>query len=284
MNDRVLIAILPVVVTLTIVLVVVAIRRRAKETPVDQARLREVQADWRAPDELQSHAPPRNVRYEARARAAFVLAVVAAVGVVTAAAFLGPIVLREQRDQDLVRREGIPGTGVITRRWTTQSKSTSYHVAYAYDVGNTHYEAEAGVSRANYDRFTVGATAGIHYAPSRPDVSRMDDASSVPAWLKLLVFLPALLLLAIPWRVAQMKRLLAWGTPTGAVVTRSGPTKGGLAIRYKFLDPTGEVVTGSEVVSSRGAPQAGDVITVLVDPDRPRRAARYPLSMVRLGE
>jgi hypothetical protein len=283
MNAPLTLAIVSVTVVL-LVLVIVAIRRRAADLPVDQARLREVQAAWRAPEELLSQATPRNVRYETRARTAFTVVAVAIVGVVTAAAILVPMALREQADRDLVLREGVPVTGTITRRWEVHGKSTSYHVDYVYDVAGTRHASEADVSRATYDRLPVGAPAAVRYVPSRPDVSLMDGATTVPVWLKLLIFLPALVLFVVPWRVAQMKRLLAWGTPVGAIVTRSAPTKGGRAIRYQFLDATGEIVTGNDVVSFTAAPQAGEVITVLVDPDRPRRMARYPLSMVRLGE
>ena len=67
-------------------------------------------------------------------------------------------------------------------------------------------------------------------------------------------------------------------------MTRISPTKGGQAIRYQFLDPSGEVVTGRDTVPSGSGVGAGETVTVLFDPNRPRRVARFPLSMVQLGE
>jgi hypothetical protein len=271
------------VLTLTVVIVLIR-TRRTQEVPVDRERLRALQAEWRAPAELLSHATPRDVRFSARGRAVLALVGAATVGLATVGGFLIPGVQQEQRENALIREEGKPWSGAITGRWATHSKSTSYHVAYEYEVGGHRYASQANVPRGSYDRFTVGASAPIHYAPSRPDVSRMDDADNAPPWIRLFIFLPAVLFLLVPWRFMQRKKLLAWGTPVGAIVTRSSPAKGGRAIRYQFLDPSGEVVTGSEVVASRDAPQPGEVITALFDPDRPRRAGRFPMGMVRLVE
>jgi hypothetical protein len=284
MSDAALVPVVAVVAVIAIIVIIVAVRRRTTELPVDQARLRELQTEWRAPAELQSNATPRNVRYTNGARALLVLMAAIAVGAVTAAAFLVPAVRQELQDNESIRSEGVPGGGTVTSLWADSGKSTSYHVAYTYAVGDNRYASKATVSRESYDRLSVGATTALHYAPSRPEVSRMDDAVNEPPWLKLLMFIPLSLLALVPWRLIRVKKLLAWGTPVGAIVTRSAPTKGGLAIRYQFLDPSGEVVTGSEVVPSRGAPQAGETITVLFDPDRPRRTGRYPIRMVRLGE
>ncbi len=157
-------------------------------------------------------------------------------------------------------------------------------MTYVYNAGNRQYTAEVRVARRNYERLAVGATVTIRYAPSRPEVSRMDDAQYDPPQLRLLAFVPILFLLIAPFGVIRARKLLAWGTPVGAVVTRVSPTKGGTAIRYEFLDPGGEAVTGSDVVPSRGEVKAGDVITVVFDPDRPRRKARYPMAMVKAGE
>lgn len=277
-------SIIAVLAIVAIVIAIVATRFRSKDVPVDRVRLREVQAAWRAPAELSSAATPRNVRYAGKARAGFVLLAVVAVGAATAAAFLVPEVRREQQDDALVRREGIPAGGIITSHWADHGKSTSYHVAYAYTVDGHQYASRAEVSRSAYDGLTDGAPAAIHYAPSRPDVSRLDLAVDVPAWIKLFLFAPLIVLLVIPWRFMRLRKLLVWGTPTGAVVTRRSPVKGGIAIRYQFLDSSGEVVTVREAVSSRDAPQPGDVITVVCDPDQPRRAARYPIALVRLDD
>jgi len=275
--------IVALLVVAVIIVAVVVNRRSTMNVSVDEPRLREVQAEWRAPEELLFRSTPRDVRYTGTARLVLTLVALAGVAAVVFAAFLVPAVLRDQQSLTLLEREGVQASGTITRQWTTRHKSnTDYHVAYTYEVDGRGYASEAEVSKASHARFGVGGAAGMRYLPSRPEFSRLDASVNSPPWIKLVIFLPALLLLAVPWRFARIKKLLTWGTPVGAVVTRNAPTKGGRAIRYAFLDPSGQVVTASEIVKSRDAPAAGDVITIVCDPNKPRRAGRFPFTMVTL--
>lgn len=272
-----------VVAIVAIVAGIVRTRGRTKEIVVDQTRLFALQREWRAPEELLS-TTPRDVRYTKSARVMFVLVAAGILGFATAGVLLIPGMQREQQDNELVRREGVASNGTITARRVNKGKSPSYRVTYAYEVGSRRYTSVAKVARRDYDRFEIGSPAAIHYLPSQPDVSRMDDGERDPPELRLLIFLPIFFLLLVPLIAMRLKKLLAWGTAVGAIVTRVSPTKGGLEIRYQFLGPNGELVEGSDVVPSRGEVKVGEIITVLFDPERPRRKARYPLAMVRVGE
>jgi hypothetical protein len=283
MSDIALAVVASMVFVAVIIVAVVVNRRSTKNVPVDEARLREVQAEWRGPEELLFRSTPREVRYTGTARALLTLVAVAGVAALVFAIFLVPAVLRDQQSLSLLEREGVQASGTITRQWTTRNKSnTNYHVAYTYEVDGRGYASAAEVSKGSQARVGVGGAVGLRYLPSRPEFSRLDASVDSPPWIKLVIFLPASLLLAVPWRFARIKNLLAWGIPVGAVVTRNAPTKGGRAIRYAFLDPSGQVVTAHEVVKSRDAPAAGDVITIVCDPNKPRRAGRFPFNLVTL--
>ena len=283
-TDQLVVLIAVIAAAAALVSVIVRNRGRTHAVAVDHTRLLALKNEWCAPAELMAASTPREVRLTRSARVMLALVAAGIVGFAIAGVLLLPGVQRDLQDNDLVRREGITGSATISAHRMIRGRSASYHVTYAYDAGNRQYAAEARVTRRDYERFAVGSTVAIHYAPSRPELSRMDDARYDPPQLRLLVFLPILFLLIAPFGVMRVRRLLAWGTPVGAVVTRVSPTKGGTAIRYQFLDPGGDAVTGSDVVPSRGEVKAGDVITVVFDPDRPRRKARYPMAMVKVAE
>ena len=188
MSEVILAFVVALFVAAVLIAAIVANRRGTKSVPVDAARLREVQAEWRGPEELLFRSTPRNVRYTGSARTALTAAAVAGGAVVVIAAFLVPAVLRDQRNLALLDREGIPANGTITRRWTTSHKSeTNYHVAYTYEVDGRGYASVAEVSKASHDGFRTGGAAGLHYAPSRPEFSRLDASVDHPPWIKLLV-------------------------------------------------------------------------------------------------
>jgi hypothetical protein len=283
-TDQVVLLISVLAAAVAIVSVIARIRARTQEIPADHTRLIALAKEWRAPAELVARSTPRDVRYTKSARVMFAILGVGIMGFATVGVLLIPGMRRAMQDNELVRREGVAIDGIITGRRTTHGKNESYHVTYAYEVGNRRFTSDARVARRDYGRLTIGAKAIVHYAPSRPELSQLDGADRDPPQLRMLIFLPILFLLIAPFSAMRLRKLLAWGTPTGAIITRVSPTKGGKAIRYQFLDPNGEVVTGSDVVPSPGAVKAGDVITVVFDPDRPRRKARYPMPMVMVGE
>jgi hypothetical protein len=255
----------------------------ARPENVNHERLLGLQtADWQAPHELRSHATPRNVRFTTAGRIfLFVIATISA-GLTGFGFALIPDMRREQRDNELIQTEGVPSAATVTRRWTSTGKTTCYNVLYTYETGGAPYRGQAVVSRPVYDRSFAGSTVAIRYLPSRPGVSRMDDGNYTSPWMKLMIFVPAVFMLAVPWRLVLMKNLLMWGTPVGAIVTRSARVKGGRSIRYQFLDGSGQLVTGRDIVESSTAPEEGEVITVLFDRDRLVKTARYPLRMVEL--
>jgi hypothetical protein len=107
-------------------------------------------------------------------------------------------------------------------------------------------------------------------------------------WLPPLVFGASLAVSAL--LSAALRRqwsLLAHGRPAQATVTQTkrgvpGVKTAASRVHYEFRILSGARRTGQYYVE-KGAPPAGAALTVLYDPENPRRNSSYPLSLVRLG-
>src|SRR5262245_52415178 len=266
-----------------IVVAITAWVRASRDVALDHEQLRAVQAGWQAPEELRWQATPREVRITSAGRIVFTLVLTIGVVLVVVGLMLIPGMRRQQLDNEQIRSSGTIGMATVTSRWKSTGKHTSYHVSYDYNVGGIRYTGKAEVDSGTYVRSTTGTALSIHYLPERPDAGLLDNALTTSPWVTIALFIPAVFLLIMPWRLWQLKNLLASGTPVGAIVTRTVRTKSGRSIRYQFLDPTGQVVRGSDVVPSIMAPQPGDIVTVLFDPNRAVKTAYYPMRYVELN-
>jgi hypothetical protein len=269
-----------------VALVIVAMTawiRAWRDSPLDYEQLTAVQARWHEPEELRLQATPRDVRLTSAGRTTFALTLTFGVVLVAVGLMLIPGMRRQAADNELIRTEGARGTATVMARRKSGGRHTSYYVTYDYTVAGVRYSAQAEVTSHTYARSTTGAELPIHYLPSRPDAGLLDDAVTTSPWSTLALFIPAVVLLIMAWRLWLQKNLLASGTPVGAIVTRTVRTKSGRSIRYQFLDPTGQPVTGTDVVPSIMAPQQGDIITVLFDHGRTVKTASYPMRYVELN-
>lgn len=265
------------------VLLIVLSRRRSKAVPVDRERLLDLQNQWRAPAELLSLPVPRPVRLTVQAKLVVGFIVLFLAGAGAFAVFGVTAMERERQRAELLGREGVSGAATVVRKWSTSGKSTSYYVQYSYEVGDKLFHRRARISAGAWRRLHPGSQVAMRYAPSDPEVSRLDLESSAPSWLVLfpaVIFVVVIVLLPLP--ILTQRKLLQSGNPTGAIVTRVVPVKNGQSVRYQFLDMAGNEVAGSSMAAKAGAPEPGQAVTVLYDPDRPRRNTLYPPQMVRL--
>jgi hypothetical protein len=123
----------------------------------------------------------------------------------------------------------------------------------------------------------------VRYLPSDPRLNHPIAwrANTVPLWLP---YLAAAILGALSWLAAHsirsQRKLLEEGRAAPALVTRHTKTKDGKTIHYEFPLLSGAVRQGRSGPSKK-PPAVGSVICVLYNPDRPRRNAAYPLSLVK---
>lgn len=150
-------------------------------------------------------------------------------------------------------------------------------------MGGQIYHRQARISSSAWRQLRPGSQVSARYVPSSPDISRLDLESRTPSWVAFLPFgVFALVIVLLPLPILRQKKLLQSGSIAGAIVTRVVPVKNGKNVHYQFLDTAGNEVAGSAMISTSQAPEAGQAVTVLYDPDRPKRNSLYPPQMVRL--
>jgi hypothetical protein len=273
----------PIAIAIAIASLAILVRQRRRSTiTVDRDRVVNAQAAWTAPDGLANASLPRAVKFTGIAWFVFAVAVLFVVGSGVAGWFISRNAERDRETAELLQREGIAVQGSITRKWRGGGRSNSHNVAYTYTAPDGVHSASAQVTTSFYNRVGPGAPARVIYAPSNPGVHQIESGIPTPAWLKYTVFFPLAVFLVIPFIVWRQRSLLEYGTPAGAVVERVAPMKGGWMITYQFLGASGDTVKGRCSVSVK--PNAGDTITVVYDPERPKRSARYPLKYVTLED
>ena len=165
-------------------------------------------------------------------------------------------------------------------------------VYYRYAIDGRKYGAYAAIASESSHKPQVGSSLTVRYLPSDPahaypsahPQSRADDQFIV--WLMPCLFLAfplafAALQLSFVW---PQHRLLAGGHASRAVVTRCRVSQGrsaGYVFYYEFPVPDGGLCQGK---GFSGSPLAeGSVVTILYNPNNPRRNAPYPMDTVRLA-
>ena len=252
----------------------------------DRSKLLAVQSQWRAPAELLALPPPRPVRLTGAGM--FVLGVGLLMFVL--GVFLGAWVitdtLRGEERQQRLQREGVNTKAEVVKKWLDPRRrgQTRRYVLYRFEANGRSYERRAMLSSGAFQSVQVGDFVPVRYVASSPEQSRLPQESDpwLPLWGALLVpvFFFSLMAL-IGWFVLLQRRLLRWGQLTGALVTDISQMYGNQHVAYQFLDPTGNPVSGTGTTESK---VSGEIVTVLFDPNKPRRNAPYPPALVRLGK
>jgi hypothetical protein len=192
----------------------------------------------------------------------------------------------------------------LTRRLTAEGRETEATVArlssgaglnavtYDYAIDGRSYEANALIASERWQSLQVGSPLAIRYLPSDPtqaypEADPPNSRNDLPTFLLVLCFalgFPlffAALCLSVLWR---KRCLLAGGHAVHGVVTycRAIQHSGGrYVLYYSFPLPEGGMCQGRG--HSRAQLAEGSIVTVLYDPNKPRRNAPYPMETVRLA-
>jgi len=239
-------------------------------------------AAWTTPAEL-GGSPPRPVRLTVSG----VVLMVVAMGMLLGGAILGTKLSRDAASQSatatVLKEQGAEIDGIILRLWRTGNKDRSYRVAYQFELQGQIFHGEADAPRSEWERLRQDASVRVRYLPSDPSISRPVDwePPRSPAWLPLVApasFGCTTLIIFVMLR--KQRRLLEDGRAAPGVINKVTRTKNGKTVRYDFLLPGGSKEKGSGLMK-RGPAEIGALVTVIYDPDEPRRNAPYPFELVR---
>jgi hypothetical protein len=243
----------------------------------------DVSRNWKAPSAV-AGSGPREVRLTAGGKALTLLSLLMLLGAATMFVFLSRQGQREAAERAALDVGSVETQATVTRHWRTGGKSDTPKVAYEFEYQGRKYHGSSSAPRAQWRDLTVGSPIGVRFLPTNPELNHPSGwtihviAPWMPPLMSSIFAITALLPL---WITRRDSRLLRDGRAAPARVTGARRTKGGYAVLYEFRLPDGSVRRGRSG-PTRKPPDTGDVITILYDPESPRRNAAYPLRLARV--
>jgi hypothetical protein len=230
---------------------------------------------------------PRYVRLTLAGRALLVLAVCLFAGAIAAMVGLTAVAQREAANRNAILERGVMTTGTVTRLW--QDDDNRRKVAYRFEAAGESFTANRNVSSERRRGLTVGAPIAVRFLPDNP---RVNDLGGTPDRPMPMAIPPlaatglATLGATCVWAIRGQRRLLEDGRAAPGIVTAHKTDKSSHgkhhSMTYAFQLTSGAMATGKAGTSSK-PPAIGSVVTVIYDPDRPKRSRVYPFSLVRPG-
>ncbi len=249
--------------------------------------------NWQVPAGL-DRSVPRRVALTGSGKAVMVTAILFLVAAAAAIVGLGLVAARQSAKAWQLDKEGMTTSAVVTNTWEQrQGKSKRYWISYRFGAGDRNYEGQATVSRGRWQALHEGSLVQVRYLPSDPEVHGFPGTSStgdVPFWVPPLIALEfGAVGTAMLIGIRLQRRLLTEGRPAPGIVTwhrRVAAAHGRRANRYgyRFRLLSGALAEGKAGSAKKNPPPEGTPITVVYDPNYPRRNAVFPFSLVRLDE
>jgi hypothetical protein len=241
------------------------------------------------PPELERSAP-RDVGLTTGGRALMVLAWLLVAGAVTAGIALY-FEARRQSDAALnFDQRSVTASAVVDRLWRkTSDEDKPAFAAFHFDAGGLRIDGESRLPVSRWRELRNGSTVPVRYLPDNPRRfvvagqrrSRMPFA--VPYVVSSILAAIALLCLAV---VQWQRRLLSEGRAALAVVTAVRKSHGSSGETQREMVYEFPVLAGTIATGKAGAAKAvavGTRISVVYDPEQPKRNRPYPFSLVTLN-
>jgi Protein of unknown function (DUF3592) len=178
-------------------------------------------------------------------------------------------------------------TGTVLQKFQTETHVKSgvtrhYHLSVQYSPSGTAQMGRIEVSQKYYAMVTSGQTIPIHCDRQKPSEFTLDEDSTHTPWQTLI---PLVLLVVLRFVFGSLKRFAENGVAVkGLLVSNPGrglTRRGILSIYYEFGQ---EAYNGLYMPRrQRGvAKKAGDTVSLLIDPEKPRNYIVYPMPEIRI--
>ena len=231
---------------------------------------------------------PRSVSLTAGGKwAVFGIAALLAGGVVGGALLLDRSV-RDQTRLEQYRNDSVAGTATISRiHPAPRGEDKRQKVEYRFTAGGGTHSGSARFRARDVQALREGDDLPIRYLPEQPSINwpERHEPSGVPILIGPLLFAgTAAGALAIAATLRRQRRLLSEGRPAIARVMDAKRVQVGKhrpwRVSFEYTALSGARHRGSFDRGSK-PPAVGTEITILYDPDNPKRVAQYPLSLVK---
>jgi hypothetical protein len=254
---------------------------------VDSKNLSDLWRDWTPPPEL-NRSIPRPVALKAGGVVLYVMSGVFALAGIALFITFQIQTKRAKAEIAQMQVEGQDTEADVVRLWRTGSKTTEYRVRYRFSANGQPYAKDAKISFKHWSQLTQDSLIAVRYRPSDPSHSypTADPPQILPPWFPFLFggMFPCIGGMML-WMVRREYRLLEEGKPAPATVVaaRWGGYSNGRRnnyVSYEFPLAGGGVRRGRSQTQGR-PPAVGSLITIIYNPDNPRRNAKYPLCTVK---
>jgi len=245
-------------------------------------------ANWQPPPELQ-RSIPRPVELRLAGWALVVVIVLMAAGAIALGIGLNISRQRAQALRAMVEREGVGVEGRVVETGRTGSEDRARFIVYRYAARGREYEKRVVLGSRSRELAQVGAVVTARYLPGEPERSWMlgYEPNGPPLWAVFLA--PVSMVAAAPLLARLLRtqaRLLSTGRPAEAHVLGSRRVSTGKSTHYQ-VEYEYRILSGAtrkvKVDASRRPPEPGATVTLIYDPDNPKKAIAYPLALVRVA-
>jgi hypothetical protein len=247
-----------------------------------------MRATFSLPPELERSAP-RDVGLTTGGRALMVLAWLLVAGAVTAGIALS-FEARRQSDAALnFDQRSVTANAVVDRLWRKSGDGKPAFAAFHFEANGERIDGESRMQLPAWRELRTGSTLPVRYLPDNPRrfvlAGRRRNGMPFAVAYVVSAILGAIALLCLA-AVQWQHRLLSEGRSVRAVVTAVRKSKGSSGethteMVYEFRVLAGTLATG-KAAAKKGA-AVGTPISVVYDPERPKRNRPYPFSLVTLN-
>lgn len=239
------------------------------------------------PPELERSAP-RDVALTTGGRALIVLAWLLAAGALGGGAALHVKAGRQSDEAVDFDRRSVSASAVVDRLWRKSGDGNPASVAFHFDANGARIDGESRIPLGQWRRLSTGSTVPVRYLPDNPRrfVMAGQRRGGVPFAVPYVVaFILAAMALLCSAAVRWQRTLLSEGRSARAIVTAVRNHKGSHGathreIVYEFPVLAGTKATGKATAGKTA--EVGTTISVVYDPEQPKRNRPYPFSLVTL--
>jgi hypothetical protein len=238
---------------------------------------------WTAPDGL-ADSGLRPVRLSGTGIFLLGLSAVLVIGGLVLGVFLWNQSRRESAEREQLERGGALAQATVVRLWRS-GKENNRRMTYRFEADGQVVTNSTRVPRQNWAALHVGDEIPVRYLPANPAINNPEQwerkvTPIVLAPLLPLFFAAAAFLIILKLRCES--RLLSEGRPAPGEVIKTRRSDKHVVVTYEFRLLSGALRKGKSSCSRRNVPGVGSPVTVIYDPENPKRNALYPLSLVKL--
>ena len=240
------------------------------------------------PSELERSAP-RDVGLTTGGRALILISWLLAAGAFVAGVAL---YLEARRQSDAAiqfDRRSVTATAVVDRLWQKKGDGNPAFAAVHFEANGARIEGESRMQKSAWRELRTGSTVQVRYVPDDPDrfvLAGQRRKGGMPFAVPFVVssILAAIGLLCVA-AVRGQRTLLSEGRAASAVVTAVRKTHGSSGETQRVMDYEFRVLAGTIATGKAAATKAttvGTRLSVIYDPEHPKRNRPYPFSLVTL--